>query len=238
MKGNELLLSRCDKTILIVSTQDFLNSPDKNFKQFEQQTDRHLPFRAFTMISMIGNAIWVTYLLVFIMPFLLLRLVFNPSISAILSGGICMLLLVMSLLMWKSNNQPMYSTDALSAALTSEKQCERIQALRYIDAKQIDIFTFPAYKAILENGSVPERYWLARSASASRTPQSRETLMKLLNDSHFNVVCMAFYSIGNHRRQSDIPTILDRIKTSGNWYEQWYAYKALRKLGWRQNISG
>jgi HEAT repeat protein len=121
--------------------------------------------------------------------------------------------------------------------LNSEKRSERITALRYIHTEKIDIFKFPAYKVILANGNVPERYWLAKSISGSHAKQSRETLMRLLDDPHFNVVCMAFYSMGMQGRKSDIPIILGRIGTSNNWYEQWYAYKALRKLGWRQKIS-
>jgi hypothetical protein len=144
----------------------------------------------------------------------------------------------MLLLIWDSDKNTVCSKDTLAAALISEKRSERINALRYIYAKKIDIFSFPAYKMILANGSVPERYWLAKSIYSSHSAQSREVLARLLNDPHFNVVCMAFYSMGKHGRWSDIPLILNRIKTSGNWYEQWYAYKALRKLGWQQNISG
>ena len=34
----------------------------------------------------------------------------------------------------------------------------------------------------------------------------------------------------------DINKILKRIEKSLHWYEQWYAYKALRALGWKQTI--
>jgi hypothetical protein len=40
---------------------------------------------------------------------------------------------------------------------------------------------------------------------------------------------------GGHR--DDIPPILSKIETSHNWYEQWYAYRALRRLGWSQGKS-
>ncbi len=237
MNGNELKLVNHDKTVLTVSAENFLNFPDKSLNQFEEKTDRHLFFRALTMISMLFNGAAISYLSIFIFPFVIFRLFFNDSASSILSGGVCVLLLLVLLFIWESGKNKTFSTDMLSAALTSESRSERIAALRYIDMKKIDIFEFPAYKVLLAKGNIPERYWLAKSISGSHTVQSREPLMRLLDDPHFNVVCMAFYAMGVQGRKSDIPIILDRIETSSNWYEQWYAYKALRKLGWRQNIS-
>ncbi len=238
INGNELKLVNHDKIVLTISAESFINFPDKSLKQFEEKTDRHFLFRAFTMISMLFNGTALAYLSIFIFPFFIFRLSFNASASAILSGGVCILLPLLLLLIWESGKDTAYSPDTLAAALISEKRSERITALRYIHEKKIDIFKFPAYKVILENGNVPERYWLAKSISGSHATQSRETLMRLIDDPHFNVVCMAFYSMGMQGRKSNIPIILGRIRTSNNWYEQWYAYKALRKLGWRQNISG
>ncbi|MFO7557690.1 MAG: HEAT repeat domain-containing protein [Desulfobacterales bacterium] len=238
MNGNELKLVNRDKTVLSVLAESFLNYPDKSLKQFEKKTDRHLAFRAFTMISMLFNGAAISYLLIFIFPFVIFRLFFNASVSAILSGGVCVLLPLVLLFIWQNGKHKTFSTDMLAAALISENRSERIEALRYIYEKKIDILEFPAYNVLLANGNIPERYWLAKSISGSHTKQSREPLMRLLDDSHFNVVCMAFYAMGMQGRKSDIPIILDRIETSSNWYEQWYAYKALRKLGWRQKISG
>jgi len=238
VNGNDLKLVNHDNLVLTVSTENFINFPDNSLKQFEEKTDRHLLFRAVTMISMLFNGAAIAYLSIFIFPFFIFRLFFNSSSSAILSGGVCVFLLLSLLLIWKSSKDTAYSPDTLAAALISEKRSERITALRYIHAKKIDLFKFPAHKVILENGNVPERYWLAKSISRSHAKQSRETLMRLLDDPHFNVVCMAFYSMGMQGRKSDIPIILGKIETSNNWYEQWYAYKALRKLGWKQKISG
>jgi HEAT repeat protein len=47
---------------------------------------------------------------------------------------------------------------------------------------------------------------------------------------------MALYSLGKLGKKEDIPIVLDIIKISRNWYVQWYAYKALRNLGWQQEI--
>jgi len=204
MNDNEFKLVNRDKTILTISAENFLNFPDRSLKQFEEQTDRHFLFRAFTMISMLFNGTVIAYLSIFIIPFFISRLFFNSSTSAIISGGVSVVILLTLLALWKNDKDRVYSKDSLTAALISEKRSERINALRYIHAKKIDILNFPEHKVILANGSVPERYWFAKSISASNAPQSREVLMRLLNDPHFNVVCMAFYSIGKHGQQSDI----------------------------------
>ena len=75
---------------------------------------------------------------------------------------------------------------------------------------------------------------LAKALGVSRTPDTRESLHRLLDDPHFNVVCMAMDSLGRRGNRADIPLIVSKIEASHNWYEQWYAYRALRRLGWRQ----
>ena len=122
----------------------------------------------------------------------------------------------------------------LSRAMTSEHLHSRLRALKYIHGNRIDIATLPSYQNMLKSLHVPERYWLAKALGGSRTPETGRFLHQLLDDPHFNVVCMALDSLGQRGNRADIRPILGRIETSDNWYEQWYAYQALRRLGWRQ----
>jgi hypothetical protein len=48
---------------------------------------------------------------------------------------------------------------------------------------------------------------------------------------------MAFHGLGRRGDSRGVSEILTRIKTSDHWYNQWYAYKALRGLGWKQRKS-
>jgi HEAT repeat protein len=81
---------------------------------------------------------------------------------------------------------------------------------------------------------VPERYWLARALGVSRHPETYPNLLAFLDDAHPNVVSMAFYALGQRGDRRAIKEILRRIETSDHWYNQWYAYRALRQLGWKQ----
>jgi HEAT repeat protein len=59
----------------------------------------------------------------------------------------------------------------------------------------------------------------------------------LIHDPHPNVICQAFYALGEMGRRTAIGPIKQRLVELDHWYAQWYAYGALRKLGWRQNTS-
>ena len=51
-----------------------------------------------------------------------------------------------------------------------------------------------------------------------------------------NVVSMAYWSLGLRGDRSAAGEILKRLPLSEDWYNQWYAYNALRNLGWKQTI--
>ena len=61
-----------------------------------------------------------------------------------------------------------------------------------------------------------------------------EDLVAFLDDPHPNVAGMAFYALGQRGEKRAIKGIIERIETSNHWYNQWYAYRALRTLGWKQ----
>ena len=76
-----------------------------------------------------------------------------------------------------------------------------------------------------------------RGLAVSRRPETYRDLLAFLDDPHPNVVSMGFYSLGQRGDWRGVSEILTRIKTSDHWYNQWYGYKALRALGWKQRKS-
>ena len=48
---------------------------------------------------------------------------------------------------------------------------------------------------------------------------------------------MAFYALGQRKNPGDIKEITRRIDISSDWYNQQYAYRTLRRLGWKQTGS-
>ena len=101
-------------------------------------------------------------------------------------------------------------------------------ALQSIARNHLDIANFPAYKNLLSQGTVIERYYLARVLATSRAKATYGDLLILVGDSHPNVVCQAYYALGQRRQKTAIPLIVNTIKQSAHWYTQWYGYNALK----------
>jgi HEAT repeat protein len=125
----------------------------------------------------------------------------------------------------------------LAQALESESSQRRIAALKIVRQKRMDIAGFPAYQAIRSSPHIPERYWLVSALGVSRDPGTYKDIVAFLDDPHPNVVCKAFHALSERGNTRAVNEITKRIKTSDHWYEQWYAYKALRSLGWKQRKS-
>jgi hypothetical protein len=123
-------------------------------------------------------------------------------------------------------------------ALASKSWQERVGALRIIERKGLELNSFPSYSRLLTSPHIAERYWLARGLAVSHRPETYGDLLVFLDDPHPNVVSMAFYGLGQRGDRRAISEILNRIRKSYHWYNQWYAYKALRALGWKQKKSG
>ena len=107
-------------------------------------------------------------------------------------------------------------------------------ALKIIDKNNLEINQFISYPELLISTQIAERYWLVRTLGNSKSPATYNDLLLFLNDPHPNVRTMAIYAMGKRGGQDEIDDIMQVITTSDNWYTQWYAYKALRSLGWRQ----
>jgi HEAT repeat protein len=84
---------------------------------------------------------------------------------------------------------------------------------------------------------VAERYWLARALAVSQRFDTLIDLRSLLADPSPNVVTQTLYALGERKNRLVIQEIVRFMGESDHWYCQWYAYKALRKLGWKQGKS-
>jgi hypothetical protein len=238
LSGGDLAFYDQEELILRTPMRGFFRSPVDILKQYEERTARHASLLSFTMLSVFFIAALVLFGCTYT-PFYFLSGLFLQSTPKPIKAGILWSLALMLAFFAFSASDPEYLSDPknLSTAMTSERLHSRITALKYIHRKKIDIATFPAYQSMLHSRHIPERYWLAKTLGVSRTPETHRSLHTLLDDPHFNVVCMALHSLGRRGNRADIPPIINKIETSHNWYEQWYGYRALRRLGWQQKES-
>ncbi|HJH28221.1 MAG TPA: HEAT repeat domain-containing protein, partial [Methanosarcinaceae archaeon] len=125
----------------------------------------------------------------------------------------------------------------LPHSLESTQWHTRVEALKFIEKKKIEIREFAAYQSIRSSSRAAEVYWFVKTLGSSRHHETYKDLLTFLDFPDPNVVRMAFYALGQRGKREAVSIILKRIETSDSWYNQWYAYRALKALGWKQTKS-
>ena len=230
-----LLFQHSGKTILKTTPQEFLASPGKLLGDFSHRTDTSFPFRRFTSLSLLVGLPLVFYAVCFGLCFCIFSFLLPARISAWMASLLC-LFLGITLFFYVDRGAKEELTDP-ALALSSESWETRVSALKLIEQKKLDVADFEAYPKLMGSHHVAERYWFARALGSSRRPSAYRDLITFLDDPNPGVVSMAFHALGQRKDSRAIPEILKRMEASDDWYNLWYAYKALRNLGWKQTKS-
>ena len=222
------------KTILQTKLADFLSHPAATLEEFSAKSDRHGFFRLFTFYSLVMGLPLALYLLLYALIRLLSCFFLDVRISSLIASIFCLIVGLSILIPFIYMRGTDMELKDVPQALASESWRERVAALRIIEQKKLEVSSFPPYPRLLTSPHIAERYRVARALAVSRRPETYKDLLAFLDDPHPNVVSMAFYGLGQRGDNRGVSEILKRIKTSDHWYNQWYAYKALRNLGWKQ----
>ena len=161
----------------------------------------------------------------------------HPGQATWAASGICMLIGILLFLPMLNARSHYIIPENVGAALAADEWTQRVAALRYIEEHNLEIAAYPQYRQMLASPLVVERYWLARAMGKSRDRDTYARLLAMIRDPQPNVVCQAFYALGERRNASAIDPIKQRLLELNHWYAQWYGYGALRKLGWKQGRS-
>ncbi|MDY7032142.1 MAG: HEAT repeat domain-containing protein [Thermodesulfobacteriota bacterium] len=236
-QGGELILQNTGKTILSTSAEEFFENSGNILDSFSMMCDRYGFLRQAVYVSLLFGFPLLLYILIHISMSSVLSLLMNESISSYIVS-VCGLIvgILMLLPIYRANNIEL-DINNLSTMLQSENKLERIASLKFIVRNRLEITEYKAYKKTMKSSYVPETYWTVRALGSSRSPQVFDDLVGFLNSPHDNVVCMAYHALGKRGDRKAVDVILKRIKMSNHWYRQWYAYRALRNLGWKQKAS-
>ena len=225
------------REVLTTTAQAFFAAPDKSLTEFSRRCDCNNLFRNIIFVSLLLGQSIFSYIIVRTVFCFIACLFFEYRISSIMASCLCLLVGVLLLL-------PLFPEDEKNAAENEPAQIletgntrERIAVLKRMMEKRMDSGSFPGYRKILQSPSVPERAWLAKALGASRNPVTYPDLITLLDDPDPNVTYAAYQALGRRGERRGIKEILNRIETSDHWYEQLYAYKSLRALGWNPKRS-
>ena len=236
-QNNYIELRHEGKIILTTLSKDFLSDPGKTLSEFSMRVDRQDFFRRFTFISLLSGFPAAMIILFYSMLVFFLKLFFEYRRASTISLYLCLAIAIFLSAFFNHVSGKQIDENNLPEALKSARWQDKVMALRIIDEKKLDISGFGNYREMLSSPHIPVRYWLAKVLGESHKPGTFKDLLVLMDDPSPNVVCMAYYSTGQRGSKKNIKELLQRIKISGHWYEQWYAYKALRALGWKQTIS-
>jgi HEAT repeat protein len=168
---------------------------------------------------------------------ILLGFFINIRTSSIIASALCFIASAILLFSFQSSRGQDISAQNLTEALNSKRWQDRVAALKLIDEKGWEVNSYKAYPRLRTSSHLAERYWLVRTLGHSQSTATYADLLDFLNDPHPNIVSMALYAIGKRGKRQAIDQIMQIIAASDDWYTQWYAYKALRSIGWRQTKS-
>ncbi len=235
--GKKLELATKNQTVLTVSGQNFLRKTGTYLKRFSKKSDKYVYFRQFTFYCLLLVSALSLYGLLYLPGWIVCRIFLSPPISGQAACGIALFIGGAFLLL--PGSQPLEDAEpkALFSALKSEAPEIRIHALKAIHKKGLELGGFPGLTALAKSPYLLERYWLAQALGRSRSSATYKTLLTLLDDRRFNVAYKAYASLAQRKQSRAIPEILGRIRDIRLWYVQWYAYRSLKKLGWRQGPS-
>ena len=238
LKGNNFVFhNNNDRMLLKQSVQQFLAQPQKAFQKYSEAQDRNGAFRQFTYLSLLIGFPVMIYIFLHFMIYYLTALFLGQKSSALIASLLCLMIGVLVLVYFQSNRSSKIQLKDIDAALNSKTLSVRIAAIKLIRQNKLDIAGYRSYPELLQSSHPQERYWLAVAMAVSRSQKTFNDLLDFLDDKNINVRTMAFQSLGIRHNRQAIEPILEKMRTSPDWYAQFYAYRALRSLGWKQKKS-
>jgi hypothetical protein len=233
-ENHHLIFVHGQKKVMESSLQKFLSDPDKAMSEFSDRCDINSFFRKITFLSLLLGMPITIYIMVHTLVMLALFFITSPNLRFGISAGVSLIIGVSATIpLYYVFSKPLAQADIIGL-LNSKDWRIRTAALRKISEDGMGIDQFMDQIDYSKFYHIPEKYWFARALSQSRNENTIIILHKYLQEPYPNVVCMALYSLGKRNHRASMDLILDLIQSSPQWYVQWYAYKALRRMGWAQ----
>ena len=233
-QGGRLVFSKVNRKVLQINVNEFFRKPTKTLQKYSETSDRHGAFRQFTYLALLIGFPALIYIILHFILYRLAAVFLSKKNSAITASILCLMAGLFVLVYFQAIRSRNLQIKSIPEAMESESLSVRIAALKRVGQKKIDMAEYRAYPRLLKSPHPQERYWLVKAMAAGRSQETYTDLLTFLEDKNTNVRSMAFHSLGARKNRQAIKPILDKIKTSHDWYAQQYAYRALRSLGWKQ----
>jgi hypothetical protein len=212
----------------------FLADPGRAASEISARTDRFGFFRSIAFYGVLLAFPITLYVLSFGLLRIVCGRVMDPRRAEAAAATLCLLIGLAILADFHFSREDPPPPGAIDTALESDRWQARVAGLKAIRERQLDIVAIPAYAKIRRSPYPQERYWLAQALGASPNPKAFADLIHLLDDPQINVRTMALEALGRRGDPRALNPIMRLLETSKEWYDQLYAYQALRTLKWDQ----
>ncbi len=238
-ESGQLILSGRSRVVLKTTLSDFFKSPRSVLENFSQKAEVHGGLRMITFFSLF--AAFPLTMMILVHGFFSFVLFMIPPIYLrhAAASALCLFIGIGAAVPLYFSPDPAVMPPAeIQERLSSDDWRDQRSALKAIANDSMDPLDFDISERISLSPHVPVRYWYASALGNSRNKAAAETLRRMIDDPHPNVACAAYSGLGRSGRRQYVGDIQTRIILSDHWYVQWYAYRALRQLGWTQKPSG
>lgn len=229
-----LRLYHRQRFVLETAPAEFFRDPASTLRDFSRAADRHAGLRQLTFLSLrlVGGILLYG---LFYLPFRRIAgaVVASPIRATAAAGVLACAGALLLLTTFSGPPRSELAPGEVQAALASPSASIRIAALREIHRRGIEIAGFDGFAESAASPVVAERFWLARTLGRSRSRMSWPVHLALLDDPQINVAYNAYASLGSRGDPRGVAEILRRMPDEPRWYVRFYAYRALRRLGWR-----
>lgn len=215
----------------------FISAPGSVLHKFSIRCDINGFFRHFTFYSLLIALPLLLYICLHGLFSLFFGIAPAGWLRSVIPSSLCLafgLLFVLALYRLPTGNIPV---NMINQKLGASDWQDRRAALKTITDMGYDPLQFHIDPDLMKSPHTPVRYWLASALGNSRAPEAYNMLIKLTSDPQPNVKCMAYYGLGNLGDPRAISAIHRRLPHIKQAYTQWYAYKALKRLGWIQSST-
>ena len=237
-EDNRLTFETKGRVVHATAVSNFLKAPSSQLDTVSKNSDHQHFFRKMTFISLIIASPLLCYMLLHSVFTMLLFFIPSASVRSACAAMVCLMVGGMAALPVYHDMADNITPFEIKRYLDSNRWQDRVSALKYMadedNSKEIANLDLGNLFHLTTSPCIAERYWLAKAAGNSPLLTSKHIALRLLEDDQPNVACMALYSLGKQGDAGVIPLIIDHIEASTHWYGQWYAYKALKRLGWKQ----
>jgi hypothetical protein len=234
LEGGRLAFRHRGDVVWENTTDYFLADSRRAVSEISARADRFKFFRGLTYYGVLLAFPIALYVLLFALLRLIAGMVTGSRRAEALTAAACLLIGLAILADFHRSREDVVPPAGIGAALDSDRWQKRVAGLQAIGEHRFDIVTSPGYGRLLNSPYPQERYWLAHALGASPNPRAFNDLIRLLNDPQINVRTKALEGLAQRRDPRAVSPILRLLKASHEWYDQLYAYQALRTLRWNQ----